>query len=127
MTRVTDENVEDIIEAAAYGGITYWADSASEEEWAAHPDARFVVREYGDSADPIVRSCTVADVRAATWGLFRNPEKYGVSRDSYARGYIVQAFTLSEESDGGIDCGFIDADAADLILQAALLGRVIYG
>ncbi|USH45910.1 hypothetical protein SEA_VIEENROSE_75 [Streptomyces phage VieEnRose] len=126
---VTDENVRDIVETAAYGGITYWATEPTDEEFAGLPDDKeFTIVEgvddypFGGRDVDEVFYLSVEDIRQAYGRLLDLDQKY-VNREIH--GYILDSW---RDRDGdGIDCGHIDADAADAIVQVACFDELRYG
>jgi hypothetical protein len=119
--RVTDENVEDIMDTAAYGGITYWATNPPEAVLEALPDGVHLIQD-GEDDDKRYR-LTTEQVRQAVLRVARNEPRVV---NSTIQGYVQAAFANWTEEDG-IDCGDIDADAADCIVQVACFGEITYG
>lgn len=114
--RVTTEDIDDIMCAALEGGITYWCYKAD------------VVGEYlGEYAnEQIARggSLILYDCECG--------DKYELTRDMLLKGI---ALAIEEEyfKEYGWVCGDeldtcgVDAEVADVIVQLALFGEVIYG
>jgi len=123
---LTDENVDDIIETAQYGGITYWCVEVPAHEremaFAANPDAAMVFRaeDYDDEDSTFV--VTKEDIRKAYFALLDLGQKH-VNREIH--GYFIDSWRDRDEN--GPDMGHIDADAADCIVQIAAFGEVVYG
>lgn len=114
---ITDENVADIMGTAAYGGITYWAVEPTAADFAASPaEDVHVIREDGN-----VHYLTPARIRQATVEVAE-----GKHTNTTIRDYVRAAFDNWTAEDG-IDCGDIDADAADCIVQVACFGELVYG
>lgn len=109
---IPDEVIDVIIDMAGYG-IAYWATSAARfpearkyKVYVAEDDETFTV-SYNELAEALVQVAT------------RDSGSYV---DSYARQ------TLMEIQDGEeFPGGDIDADLADVIVQLAIYGEVIYG
>lgn len=128
---VTDENVQDVIDTAALGGITYWATEPTEEEFAGLPDGKeYTIVEGSDDTFfgggreiEGVHYLSKDDVREAYRKLL-DPEQKHVNRRIH--GYIVQSWVGGEDGQG-IDAGQIDADTADVIVQVAIFDEVVYG
>lgn len=133
------EFLTDILITAVEGGIGYWSQA---DEYRAAPErpaaergvTLYIPAHEVDAADyrlPVghglieswgdeIPACTVRvdlDAIAAGVGLITRGEA-GVHSD-----YIGDIFAASLHNDSGD----IDATAADLIVQAAIFGRVIYG
>ncbi|WMI34794.1 hypothetical protein SEA_MARAV_72 [Streptomyces phage Marav] len=131
MDRITDENVQDIIDTAAYGGITYWAMEPSEEEFAGLPEGKeYTIVEGiddtsfgGDREVDSVNYLSKDDVRLAFAKLLDPGQEY-VNRELH--GYILDAWRDRTDEDG-IEAGHIDAGAADVIVQVAIFDEVRYG
>ncbi|WJN62772.1 hypothetical protein [Streptomyces phage phiScoe15] len=131
LNRVTDENVQDIIDTAAYGGITYWALEPTAEEFAALPEGKEYTIVEGEDGSWLggereveaVHYLSKDDVRRAYAALL-DPDQKFVNAEIH--GYILDSWRNRTDEDG-IDCGDIDASAADVIVQVAALGEVRYG
>ncbi|ATE85400.1 hypothetical protein [Streptomyces phage phiScoe23] len=129
MDILTDENVQDIMDTAAYGGITYWATEPTEEEFNGLPEGKHYTIVEGVDDFPFggrevdeVHYLSKDDIRLAFARLLDPGQEY-VGREVH--GYILDAWR--DRDDNGIDTGHIDADAADVIVQVAALGEVRYG
>lgn len=116
--KITDENVEDIMGTAAYGGITYWAVEPEQADFTAAPEGTHTIR---DGEDGKVYHLTADQIRQATLEIAKGKHTGPMVRD-----YVRSAF-WNWNSEDGIDCGDIDADAADCIVQVACFGKVVYG
>ncbi|MGW7434702.1 hypothetical protein [Streptomyces sp. NPDC054849] len=128
---LTDENVQDIIDTAAYGGITYWAIEPTPAEFAGLPsDKQYVVVEGdderfwgGDREVEAVHYISRDQIRAAYAKLLDLNQQY-VNREYH--GYIVQSWIDRNDRDG-IDTCMIDAGTADILVQVAIFDDVRYG
>ncbi|MGW4158720.1 hypothetical protein [Streptomyces sp. NPDC004788] len=126
---VTDENVQGIIDIAAYGGITYWAIEPTAAERAGLPsDKQYVIVEgdqvFGGSREvEAVHYLSRDQIRVAYAKLLDLNQEY-VNREYH--GYIIQSWIDREELHG-IDVAHIDAGAADVIVQVAIFDEVRYG
>ncbi|MFE0964083.1 hypothetical protein [Streptomyces fungicidicus] len=132
LNRITDENVNDIMEIASYGGITYWAIEPTLEEFAGLPEGKAYTIVEGEDADPFfggereveaVHYLSRDEIRVAYTKLLDPHQQY--VNDEIA-GYILDSWRERTE-EHGIDAGYIDADAADVIVQVAAFGKVVYG
>jgi hypothetical protein len=120
VSTITDDNVQDIIDTAAYGGITYWAIEPTQKDFADAPDD--AVATIRDGEEGKVHHLTAEQVKKAYRKLLKNePRIVG----PMVHGYIVDSWKDRDED--GIDCGHIDADAADVIVQVAIFGEIVYG
>jgi hypothetical protein len=129
LNRITDENVQDIIDTASYGGITYWATEPTAEEFAALPEGKeYTIVEgvddfpFGGREVEAVHYLSKDEIRAAYAKLLDPSQEYV---GPMVAGYILDSWRDRDED--GIDCGHIDATAADVIVQVAALGEVRYG
>ncbi|MGW8953474.1 hypothetical protein [Streptomyces sp. NPDC055709] len=134
MEKLTDENVQDIVDTARQGGITYWATEPTDEEFAGLPKGKEYTIVEGTAPHPIfpfgderevdsVNYLSKDDVRLAFAKLLDPGQKY-VNREIH--GYILDSWRDRNDEDG-IDTGHIDADAADVIVQVAIFDEVRYG
>ena len=113
---LTDQDIDDIICSALEGGITYWARRAT------------VVGEFkGEYAsDQISRggSLIITDREDGS--------KHELTKEKFIAGFdkwynAGGDFYKAVQDDGSVDCGLIDADRADAIVQYALFGELVYG
>lgn len=118
---VTDQNVEDMMATAAYGGITYWATNPTEADYdeTDRLGATFTIKE-ADSGK--VYHLTREDIRKAFARLVASDQQYV---GDMVHGYFLAAIRDADED--GIDAGHIDSTAADVLVQVACFGKVIYG
>jgi hypothetical protein len=134
MDRITDENVQDIVDIASSGGITYWAISPNDEEFAGLPEGKEYTIVEGTEPHPIwtfgdvrevdgVHYLSKDDIRLAFTKLLDPGQEY-VNRELHS--YVMDAWRDRADK-GGIDTGHIDADAADAIIQVAVFDELRYG
>jgi hypothetical protein len=135
--KVTAQDIDDIICTALEGGITYWCDEADITKF---PDpatyTRITDKPFNDkdrttwewASDVISRGgeLTLHDNEGSmTYVLTLDKTLAGIKlfltcknhNSSYNQGVIQH---------GGLDCASIDADCADMIVQYALFGEVVY-
>lgn len=113
---VTQEDIDDIMAGALEGGITYWCCKAEvvEDDY------------YGEYASEQIS-------RGGSLCLYDNEtdEKYVLTLDKFLKGIrlaIKDGYRNDWFSDDArLDCGMIDGEAADIIVQMALFGEVVYG
>lgn len=130
MNRITDQNVQDIVDTAAYGGITYWAMAPTKKEFAGLPDGKeYTIVEGcddrafgGDREVDGVFYLSKDDVRLAYAKLLDPGQEYV---NTELHGYILDSWR--DRDDDGIDAGHIDAGAADAIIQVACFDELRYG
>lgn len=113
---ITQEDVDDIVCTALEGGITYWCCKAEvcEDEY---------YGEYASDQISMGGSLRLYDDE--------NDEQYILTLDNFLKG-IQQAIKDGYGSDwfgddARLDAMNIDGEAADVIVQCALFGEVIYG
>jgi len=116
----TDSKIEfykDILVTAAAGGVSYWA-----TVWRDDTDldaGRLVIFDREDE-ESTRYEVTVEDIaRGVELVLHDVNRKLRYIPESHRR-WIA-------EGDADDDAGMIDADGADIIVQLAVFGRVIYG
>ncbi len=121
---LTDENAQDIIDTASYGGITYWAGQPTQAEFDALPEDKTwtIVDAEGAEDERQAFYLNADDIREAYSRLLDIEQPY-VNRTIH--GYIIDSYR--DRDLDGIDCGHIDADAADVIVQLACFGEIVYG
>jgi hypothetical protein len=110
---------------AAYG-ITYWAVSPEQTDFDAAPEGTVATIRDGDESEDAVHYLTADQVREAARKVAINHPR--LVNDTI-QGYLRSAFTSNSITNkgSGLDCGEIDADVADCIIQVACFGEVTYG
>lgn len=105
--------LDDIIITAMEGGINYWA-----QRLRYNPDSpvKAIIRDV-DDYDSGQWTITRAIVRNGIRGIV---ESENILRDGPLRDTILLANLKN-------DAGYIDAIGADVIVQAGLFGKVVYG
>lgn len=120
---LTDEDCDDVMDTASYGGITYWASDATPEQKALYKHADYI---FWDAEGERVISLTRGQIRSAYFKLTRMTHEARYVAD-WIHDYFVQANTDRDPETGRPDLGYIDATAADCVVQVAAFGEVIYG
>lgn len=113
---VTQEDIDDIMAGALEGGITYWCCKAEvvEDDY------------YGEYASEQIS-------RGGSLRLYDNEddEQYILTLDNFLKGLrlaIKDGYGNDWFSDDArLDCAMIDGEAADIIVQMALFGEVVFG
>ena len=101
------EFILDVIDTAFAGGINYWAYTRDGNE----------ILEYDDDG-PIGKWITITPVMV----------EEGIARIKEPSFQIAQWILVSVLlGDRNTDAGEIDAEAADVIIQAAVFGEIVYG
>lgn len=114
---LTEEDIDDIMVAALEGGINYWCCEAEVVEekrcgdWGHEQIARGGVL--------ILHDAESSDKWELTLEKFLNGVKLWVENGD-DRYHAVQ-------KDGTVDCCNVDSEMADLIIQYALFGEVVFG
>ena len=119
---VTDEDIDGIMAAALEGGITYWCDKVE-----------VIGERFGKYAsEQIARGGTLriygSDEISGAFNWLLNKEKFmkGLKKFLTEDGEANEC--LCREDDGySLECAYIDADGADIIIQNALFGEQVYG
>lgn len=117
---VTEEDIDDIMVSALEGGITYWCQEAEVigermgEGWGHEQIARGGILRLYDAED------------GGHYDLDR--EKFMAGLKKYLQNPLYDGTIElgTKENTMVLDCGMIDAPAADQIIQYALFGDVIY-
>ena len=116
---ITQEDVDDIMATALEGGITYWCCEAE------------VVGEYlGKYASDQIS-------RGGILKLYDNEEDevYELTLEKFKKGVMMYLSDPQapyniidiDKGDYTLDCGMVDGDVADMIVQYALFGEVMFG
>lgn len=113
----------DIITTAVEGGINYWAEVTG-YQWGTEfgpgkldGNRKFAKATVRDAeADDAAKELTTDKIATAVGKVCRGEVKL--------RGDIVAAIAQGNAEN---DAGYIDADAADCLVQIALLGELVYG
>lgn len=115
-TVLTQEDIDDIMCTALEGGITYWcgaADVVEEEyygEYASEQISRGGTLRLCDNEDD---KSYILDIRKFLTGFILS------CKNGYGDGWF--------DENGNVDTCMIDGEAADIIVQYALFGKVVYG
>jgi hypothetical protein len=124
--------LRDIITTAVEGGIGYWS-QCSQYQWVDDHEgrvyvpvgervgdcARAVIHVLSDDESGYVETGLIIDVEVIARGLKLITDG-GTNLNDRSRKLIRQA-------DRENDAGYLDADSADVIVQAGLLGEIVYG
>ena len=117
---LTVENIDDIMASALEGGINYWAYKAK------------VVGEYlGEYASEQISRGGSLKIYLIEPFDEEDTEVYELDREKLVNGFKLwlengQDFYGAVDSRGNVDCGQIDADCADSIMQYALFGDLVF-
>lgn len=120
--KVTEEDIEDIMCTALEGGINYWAHyDRSDEEYLPYKD-------YDD--EPFSELCTRI-LLSGGWVWLIDEDYNCLTLDKLLTGiqrWIDGGYDMYGAVDGEeLDCGSIDAECADAIIQFALFNEIVYG
>lgn len=121
MYNVTDEEIEDIIEAAGYG-MNYWAVRGEVDSEA---------RTYTVTTDPDL----IDDEEPVTVGYDQLLEvafriaggQYEVNDGIREYFYDWHEALLADDDESQYAGGYIDSDAGDVLVQIAIHGEIVYG
>ena len=113
--KVTDQDIDDIMATALDCGISYWCREAEvvggeyHGEWASDEISRGgKLRLYDAESDD-------------KWILTKNKFLKGIKL------WVENGYAKEAMYEGGLDTGMIDATGADMIVQYALFGEVVFG
>lgn len=109
-TDVTRQMVNDILCTAFEGGINYWCNSVSVEEWP--EEAEYASHALGFGAVVILHGAGDDENYRLTLDMFLE----GLSRAASHYGMSIESFYNNH-----------DAEYADLVVQFALFDTVVYG
>lgn len=123
---LTDENVYDIM-SIAYTGIAYWAvlDNRGEE---------FDTEDYLDEcmARILLEDKALGFIDIEEWEDGREEPNWYLTLDGLKEGikeWKASGYDLYEAVDenGNIDCGRIDDETVDTLIQISMFGDIIFG
>jgi hypothetical protein len=118
---ISQESLDSIIEQAGYG-IGYWAESAEVDS-----DAKTYTvyeQEAQDDDNKGVYTIPFDKLHETYWRIVAG---------EYSMAYRVRKYFLDAALDGAaneeedIDAGHIDSEAADVLIQIAAFGEIVYG
>ena len=120
--KVTEEDIEDIMCTALEGGINYWCHyDRNDEEYLPY-------MESGD--EPFSELCTKILLSGGLVWLI-DADYHFLTLDKLLTGiqrWIDGGYDMYGAVDGDeLDCGNIDSECADCIIQLALFGEIVYG
>jgi len=113
-----EEFLDDVIVTAIEGGIGYWSVCHS-YKWQDQPEVTAVIQEWDEWEDKAIGDKITVD-RA----LIRKGIKQVLSGEADVAASMVKLIAGADKTNDG---GDIDADAADVIVQAAVFGTLTYG
>lgn len=112
---LTQQDVDDIIGCALEGGINYWCFKAeiADEEY---------LGEYTSEQVSRGGSVKLYDIESG--------EKYWLDLEKFLNGFKLWVENGDDRyhavKDGAVDCCKIDGETADMIIQYALFGEIVY-
>jgi hypothetical protein len=118
MRQVSEQFASDVIITAIEGGIGYWANVLEYRHTPEPATAKIREQEATDPKDNVPKEATL------------NREFIQKGIDALASGAIkVNPRLLGNILVGAVtdDAGEVDSDGADVIVQAALFGELVYG
>ncbi|MGN7104887.1 hypothetical protein ACTHR6_24965 [Ralstonia holmesii] len=124
---VSDQFLWDVLCTAVEGGSNYWAQFKTLERYEGEhgPEhARVRVTEYGDADSAVSRkeiglTDLAEGMRRIMTRTMDKPEDHANVHSSHSGALLV---AVVED-----DAGQVDGELADLILQAAMFGHIVYG
>lgn len=120
--KISQESLDCILEMAGYySGIGYWAVKMEQDD-----EARTVTITENEEGENAVHVLTYDKIEATFWKLADSWQDLKVN--STIRSYFYKAVSDGiEDGKGDIDSGHMDADAADVLIQFACFGELVYG
>lgn len=118
---ISKEDIDDIMVSALEGGITYWVDKVDKVE----PRCGI---EFDFASDVISKGGSILihdNEEDATYELTKAKLLQGIRM--YAEQPKNNDIFEVIDRELHIDCGMVDAEVADAIIQYALFGEIIYG
>lgn len=116
---ITDEDIDDIMSTALYDGIGYWCKSAQAVNGTL---GNYLSEQIGKGGAIIIETIDGID-RMLTKANLLNGLQQAIE-NGYINYGTALLFGVSKVM---IDTGEIDSEAADIIIQFALFGEVVYG
>lgn len=118
--RLTQQNVDDIMVSALEGGICYWSDCVE-----------VVDRYLSEYASGQISRGGKLKIHVDEPFDEANTEWYELDMEKFAQGFRLWLENGGDRygavSNGKVDTCEIDGEMADLIIQCALFGEVVYG
>lgn len=118
--RLTQQNVDDIMVSALEGGICYWSDCVE-----------VVGRYLSEYASGQISRGGKLKIHVDEPFDEANTEWYELDMEKFAQGFRLWLENGGDRygavSNGEVDTCEIDGEMADLIIQYALFGEVVYG
>ena len=119
--RLTQQDVDDIMVSALEGGICYWSDCAE-----------VVGRYLSEYASGQISRGGKLKIRVVEPFDEANTEWYELDMEKFMQGFRLWLENGGDRygavsGTGKVDCGEIDGECADTIIQYALFGEVVYG
>jgi len=118
---IKDETLLDILDTAGYG-INYWADAATIDRKA----KTYTIHEQEPQDDDGegVYTVTFDKLHETYWRIVAGEFSMGGQVRSY---FVKAALDGAANDDDDIDAGHIDSEAADVLVQIAAFGEIVYG
>lgn len=120
--KVTEEDIKDIMCTALEGGINYWADYENDEEYLPYI--------YFDDEPFSELLCAEILLNGGRFWLISLNEYFSFTLNKLMTGiqrWIDGGYDMYGAVDGEeLDCGNIDSECADCIIQLALFDDVVY-
>ena len=131
---LTDQDVEDLMVAALEGGIGYWAclDNSSATFWEAPDDEPVAITATKILLGGGGLTFLDEEERQMDKGKrgFKPAKEYVLTLKKLMSGiekYLNTQDGFDKITYGSLDLAYVDADAADIIIQLALFGEVMFG
>lgn len=117
---ISQESLDSIIEMAGYG-MAYWAREATQDD-----EARTYTIIEDDDGEPATHVLSYEKIVETFWTIADCWQQLRIN--GTIRAYFYNAVSEGlQDGKGDIDAGHIDADAADVLMQFACFGEIVYG
>lgn len=113
-----EEFLDDVTITAIEGGISYWSTCHS-YKWMDQPEVVAVIQEWDEYEDK-----AIGDRITVNRDLIRKGIKAIMDGEAGVSDRMTKIIAGANATNDGCD---IDADAADVIIQAAVFGEIVYG
>jgi hypothetical protein len=123
--KISDQLVDDTLCTALEGGITYWAAKADPVAWPEGAESRMFPGEPAWASELLSRGVDIVIELHPDWNEARG-ERHTLTLAKFKKG-IRKLCELRKVTPAALEDDPLDADGADVAVQLALFGEVVYG